>query len=85
MAFHPDRFTSEEVPALNSDEEEEDVTVKGRKCKRIKPSFIANNDEMKAQATKKFQVVSRAFTILSTPELKEAYDSTGNPLLYFGV
>ena len=35
------------------------------------------DEEKKANATKRFQIISKAYTVLSDPEKRKLYDSTG--------
>lgn len=88
LAYHPDRFvekkpekdssSSEEEEDEDDDEESSEEPPFRRKRKEVKYSYYTDNKTQKEHATRKFQVIGRAYQILSTPDLKEHYDATGS-------
>ena len=42
--------------------------------------FAGEDDDKKEDATRRFQVISKAYNILNDPDKKQLYDSTGMPL-----
>ena len=40
------------------------------------------DEEKKSNATKRFQIISKAYTVLSDPEKRKLYDSTGKVLTF---